>query len=101
MSKTETVNLTISAAEVRSISEVASITAETIQSFAEKEKIAESLEKIENELVNQEENKAEGEEQDGQKALEQKKTEPKNNEQELEPEEQETTEPKEQAEEEQ
>jgi hypothetical protein len=36
---------------VRSISEVASITAETIQSFAEKEKIAESLEKIENECV--------------------------------------------------
>jgi hypothetical protein len=65
----------------------------------EKEKIAETLEKIENELVNQEE--IEG--QDGQKALEQKETEPKDNEQELEPEEkeQETIEPKEEAEEEQ
>jgi len=36
MSATETVNLTVSATEVRSISDVASIIANTIQKFAEK-----------------------------------------------------------------
>jgi hypothetical protein len=66
----------------------------------EKEKIAETLEKIENELVSQEENK-EAEEQGGQKDVEQKETEQATNEQEVEPEEQETIEPKEEAEEEQ
>jgi hypothetical protein len=53
MSKTETVNLTISAAEVRSISEVASIIAETIQSFAEKYGVADQYdkEKTEQDLI--------------------------------------------------
>jgi len=45
MSKTETVNLTISATEVRSISDVASMIAETIQSFAEKYGVADQYDK--------------------------------------------------------
>jgi hypothetical protein len=45
MSATETVNLTVSATEVRSISDVASIIANTIQKFADKYGVGDQYDK--------------------------------------------------------
>jgi hypothetical protein len=49
MSATETVNLTVSATEVKSISDVASIIANTIQKFAEKYGVGDQYDKAKTE----------------------------------------------------